>query len=389
MLSPAIRDFFARETAAGYVLMAVTVLALIAANSPWAGLYETFRELPLPVHLGPVQLDKTVILWINDGLMALFFLLVGLEIKREVMVGELSSSQKLAMPTIAALGGVVVPALFYLAVAGGTPAAQGWAIPAATDIAFALGVLTLAGPRVPASLKVFLTALAIIDDLAAIVIIALFYTSSLSLAALGLAAVAIVALVILNRLGVRMIWPYLLVGAFLWLCVLKSGVHATLAGVVVALAIPLRPKKGEAAAPLIRLEHALHGWVTFGVLPVFAFANAGLPLIGLQPAALLAPIPAGIALGLIVGKPVGVIASAWIAVWLGWARLPKGTGWRLLMAAAPLTGIGFTMSLFIGGLALPDDDNPIRLGVLVGSLVSGVLGYGLIVLALRRRQIHM
>jgi NhaA family Na+:H+ antiporter len=330
-------------------------------------------------------LDKPLILWINDGLMAIFFLLVGLEIKREVLEGELSSPAKAMLPGIAALGGMAVPALVYCLFAQAEPGAlQGWAIPAATDIAFALGVLALLGNRVPGSLRVFLLALAIMDDLGAIVIIAVFYSHGLVPMALGLAAASAVGLWLLNRAGVRSLTPYLLLGLVLWVCVLKSGIHATLAGVVLAFAIPLRVKDADGKrsedAPLYCLEHALHPWVAFLIMPVFALANAGVPLDGITPASLLEPVPLGIALGLFVGKQVGVFLAVWIAVHIGVVERPARASWGQVYGVAVLTGIGFTMSLFIGTLAFADPQHAVavRLGVLTGSLASALVGYGLL-----------
>jgi Na+:H+ antiporter, NhaA family len=310
--------------------------------------------------------------------MAIFFFLVGLEIKREFLVGELSTRKQASLPLIAALGGMAVPALIYAAINRNDPIAlQGWAIPAATDIAFAVGVLALLGPRVPASLKVFLLALAIIDDLGSIVIIAFFYTANLSLQALALAGLGIAALIFLNLKGVTRIAPYALVGLFIWLCVLKSGVHATLSGVVTALAIPLAPGRGETQGPLERLEESLHPWVTFGVLPLFAFANAGVPLAGMTLAKLTSPIPMGIALGLFIGKPIGIFGFSLAAIGLKLAGKPEGATWGQMFGVAILGGVGFTMSLFIGMLAFADAERAaeIRFGVLLGSFVSAIAGY--------------
>ena len=377
--------FLKTESASGVVLMIAAVLALLWANSPAAPLYDTILATKLAVTAGGVGLDKPLILWINDGLMAIFFLLVGLEIKREVLEGELSSPAKAMLPGIAALGGMAVPALVYCLFAQAEPGAlQGWAIPAATDIAFALGVLALLGNRVPGSLRVFLLALAIMDDLGAIVIIAVFYSHGLVPMALGLAAASAVGLWLLNRAGVRSLTPYLLLGLVLWVCVLKSGIHATLAGVVLAFAIPLRVKDADGKrsedAPLYCLEHALHPWVAFLIMPVFALANAGVPLDGITPASLLEPVPLGIALGLFVGKQVGVFLAVWIAVHIGVVERPARANWGQVYGVAVLTGIGFTMSLFIGTLAFADPQHAVavRLGVLTGSLASALVGYGLL-----------
>lgn len=373
-----IQDFLRLETSAGFVLMAVALLALIANNSPLAGLYSGFLSTPVEIQFGSFEIAKPLLLWINDGLMAIFFFLVGLEIKKEVLEGELSSFDKASLPIFAAIGGIAVPALVFSYFNWADPiAVQGWAIPAATDIAFALGVLALVGSRVPLSLKILLLAVAIIDDLAAIIIIAIFYTQDLSLVALGWGGIGTVALFALNRLGVMRITPYALIGIFVWACVLKSGVHATLAGVVTALAIPLKAKNPSQTSPLHRAEHGLHIWVAFLILPLFAFANAGVSLKGISLEDLLAPLPLGIALGLFVGKQVGVFSFAWVAVKLGLAKLPSGTSWPQIYAVACLTGVGFTMSLFIGTLAFDGDEmlNAVRLGVLMGSLASGLLGF--------------
>lgn len=376
-----IQDFLKLETSAGFVLMAIALLALIANNSPLAGFYSSFLSTPVEIQFGNFEIAKPLLLWINDGLMAIFFFLVGLEIKNEVMEGELSSFDKAALPLFAALGGILAPAAIFVFFNYTDPiSVQGWAIPAATDIAFALGVLALVGSRVPVSLKILLLAVAIIDDLAAIIIIALFYTQDLSLVALGWGGVGTLGLFMLNRMGVMRITPYALIGVFVWACVLKSGVHATLAGVVTALAIPLKAKDPNESSPLHRAEHGLHIWVAFLILPLFAFANAGVSLKGVSFADLLAPLPLGIALGLFFGKQIGVFFFAWIAVKLGLAKLPSGANWPQVYAIACLTGVGFTMSLFIGTLAFEGDEmlNAVRLGVLMGSLASGVLGYVLL-----------
>jgi len=371
-----IREFLRLEAASGLLLMAAALLALLASNSPAAGLYDGFLALPLEFRIGAFGLGKPLLLWINDGLMAIFFLLVGLEIKRELVAGELSTRAQAALPAVAALGGMVAPAAIYLAINPAAPASAGWAVPAATDIAFALAALALVGRRAPASLKVFLLALAILDDLGAIVIIAIFYAGDLDLLALGLAAIPIAGLVALNRFGVRRLAPYLLLGVALWLCVLQSGVHATLAGVATALAIPRRAD-GAGTSAAGRLEHRLHPWVAFLIMPLFGFANAGVSLAGVGPAALGGGVSLGIVAGLFLGKQFGVFGAAWLAVRLGLARWPEGASALGLYGTAALAGIGFTMSLFIGTLAWPAADfaAPLRLGVLGGSLLSGVYGY--------------
>ena len=370
--------FMRHDAASGIVLLAAAALALIMQNSALGWLYDALVGTPITLNLGALVLDKPLLHWINDGLMAIFFFLVGLEIKRELLIGELSTTKQALLPAIAALGGMMVPALIYTGINWGDPVAlRGWAIPAATDIAFAVGVLALLGSRVPASLKVFLLALAIIDDLGAIIIIAVFYTADLSLVALGLAGVGIAALAILNRTGVVRIAPYILVGLFIWLCVLKSGVHATLSGVVTALAIPLTVPAGAKLSPLARLEEGLHPWVAFGVLPLFAFANAGVSLAGMTLAKLVSEIPLGIALGLFLGKPLGIFAFSLGAIGVGLAGKPEGATWAQIFGVAILGGIGFTMSLFIGMLAFvePEHAAEIRIGVLGGSLMSAIAGY--------------
>jgi len=372
----ALRRFLDAQSSAGLVLMAAAALALIIANSPLGPGYEAF----LHTYVGPLSLGH----WINDGLMAVFFLFVGLEIKREMLDGQLSTWPRRALPGIAAAGGMAVPALVYLAFNPG-PTAQGWAIPAATDIAFALGVISLLGKRVPASLKVFLTALAIIDDLGAVVIIALFYTADISLPDLAGAAAVVGLLIAMNRLGVRRLLFYLLLGAVLWMLVLRSGIHATLAGVILALTIPLQGTPGhpdeEHSSPLHRLEHALNLPVGFVVVPIFGLANAGVPFLGLPAEALAAPVTLGVGLGLLIGKVVGVLGSAFLAIRLGLADMPAYAGRLQMAGTALLCGIGFTMSLFITLLAFPGDpllQAEAKIGILAGSFMSGLLGYALL-----------
>ncbi|MEO7014704.1 MAG: Na+/H+ antiporter NhaA [Dokdonella sp.] len=377
-----VTEFMKGEAAGGFVLMAAAAIALIVANSPLSDWY--FDSLH--VELG----GMSVLHWINDALMVVFFLLVGLEIKREMLVGQLSTWPRRMLPGIGALGGMIVPALIYVAFNRHDPAAlRGWAIPTATDIAFALGVLSLLGKRVPTSIKVFLTALAIIDDLGAVVIIALFYTSELSLLYLSLAGVTLAVLIILNKSGVRRLSPYLVLGAVLWFLVLKSGVHATLAGVALALTIPLRMDHEFADPPLIRLENSLHTVVPFLIIPLFGFANAGLSFAGLTMANLVEPLTLGVGLGLLCGKIIGVFGFSSIAIGLGIARLPQNASWLQMLGVAMLCGIGFTMSLFIGLLAFANHpllESEVKVGILGGSMVAGILGYAVLSMSRRRSE---
>ncbi len=389
-----IRDFLKLESASGILLISAMLLALISANTPLAWLYNGLLQTHVEIHIGLLELAKPLLLWINDGLMAIFFLLIGLEVKREILEGELSSIPQIALPGIAAVGGMVIPALVFVLFNLGDPQnLKGWAIPAATDIAFALGILALLGSRVPGSLKLFLLTLAILDDLGAIVIIALFYSADLSAVSLILAAAATVGLFLLNRFGVTRISAYMILGVFLWVCVLKSGVHATLAGVVLAFAIPLRTQDAHGHSPLRHLEHSLHPWVAYGILPVFAFANAGVPLTGMAWSDLFSPLTIGIAAGLFVGKQVGIFVFSWCAVKLHLARLPQGVGWGEFHGMSLLCGIGFTMSLFISTLALgdvaPGALNSARLGILLGSLVSALSGYFLLHYHLQSRPVRI
>ena len=379
VLRSLIQRFFQLEAASGLLLIAAAVLALLISNSPFAHFYSSLLDVPVAVQVGALNIAKPLLLWINDGLMAIFFLLVGLELKREVVYGQLATPSQIILPGAAAIGGMLVPALVYAWFnQGDSEAMRGWAIPMATDIAFALGVLALLGSRVPTSLKLFLMTLAIIDDLGAIIVIALFYSSELSSLSLMLAGAALIGLFALNRLGVRQLGPYLLLGLFLWVCVLKSGVHATLAGVALAFFIPVKGNDPE-HSPLATLEHALHGWVAFGILPLFAFANAGVSLQGMNLQSFLQPVPLGIAAGLLLGKTVGVLGLTAIAVFTRMARLPEGANWGQLLGVAVLCGIGFTMSLFVGSLAFTPDVSPYagqdRMGILTGSLLAAVLGY--------------
>nr|WP_050468890.1 Na+/H+ antiporter NhaA [Herbaspirillum chlorophenolicum] len=374
----AFMQFFANEAAGGIVLAIAAMLALVVSNSPWRDMYDAFTRIQGTVDIGGfLVLSKPLLLWVNDLWMAVFFFLVGLEIKREFVEGELASRSQAILPAVAALGGMVVPAAIYAAINWGDAAAlRGWAIPAATDIAFAIGIVMLLGSRVPTSLKVFLTAVAIIDDLGAIVIIALFYTDNLSLGMLASAGVGAIVLLLLNRAGVRRVDIYIVVGLMIWVCVLKSGIHATLAGVLTALAIPMRDAKGRPLAGA--LEHGLHPWVAFLVLPMFAFANAGVSLQGMSLGSLFDPVPLGIAAGLVLGKTVGVFGASWLMMRSGLATAPAGASTRQFVGVCMLCGIGFTMSLFIGGLAFqglsPDFEAKLKLGVLGGSVLAGLLG---------------
>ncbi len=386
-----IRNFLRMESAGGIILMFAALLALLAANSPAAGFYALFLDTPVAVQVGALKIAKPLLLWVNDGLMAIFFFLVGLELKRELLEGELSRPANVALPAIGAVGGIVVPVGIFAAVNHTDAVAMhGWAIPAATDIAFALGILSLLGSRVPVALKVFLVSLAIFDDLAAILIIAVFYSGDLSTTALAAAAICLVALAVLNRAGISSVSIYIFVGVVMWVAVLKSGIHATLAGVALAAFIPMRDRNDPQRSPLSELEHDLHSLVAFGVLPLFAFANAGISLGGIGLTELLHPVPLGIAAGLFVGKQVGIFGLCFVAIKLGWARLPDGSGWAGLYGASVLCGVGFTMSLFIGSLAFENQMSDAsvlfdeRLGIILGSLLSGILAYAVLSLSLPR-----
>jgi NhaA family Na+:H+ antiporter len=383
--------FFQLEAASGLLLIAAAVLALIINNSPLSYLYGGLLEVPVAIQVGALNIAKPLLLWINDGLMVLFFLLIGLEVKREVVDGHLSKPSQVILPATAAVGGMVVPALIYWFINRDNPAAvAGWAIPTATDIAFALGVLALLGKRVPVSLKLFLMTLAIIDDLGAIIVIALFYSGTLSSVSLLLAAACLLVLVAMNRLGVIKLGPYMIVGLILWVCVLKSGVHATLAGVALAFCIPLRTRNAE-SSPLLALEHALQPWVAYAILPIFAFANAGVSLAGITVDSFIHPVPMGITIGLLLGKTVGVFGLTWVAVKLRLAALPAGAGWGQILGVAILCGIGFTMSLFVGSLAFAPGSSEYagmdRMGILTGSFFAAVIGYAVTAMASRKTSI--
>ena len=374
----AVEEFIKKESSAGLVLIFVTFIALLLKNTGLSEFYDAFLNTPVEIRFGGLHIDKPLLLWINDGLMAVFFLLIGLEVKRELIEGHLSSVAQVILPGVAAVGGMVVPAVVYLYFVGlDSAGTQGWAIPTATDIAFALGVLSLLGKRVPVSLKIFLMALAIIDDLGAIVIIALFYTAELSTMSITVAAAALSALVIMNRLGVTRKAAYILVGVVLWVSVLKSGVHATLAGVALAFTIPLTTK-GTYKSMLKTMEHDLHYWVAFFILPLFAFVNAGVDFRTISAEQILTPVPLGIAAGLFIGKQIGVFGFSFIAIKLGLAKLPESSNFTQLYGVAVLTGIGFTMSLFVNSLAFSDPLQFMfadKLAILVGSGISGVIGY--------------
>ncbi|WP_077285727.1 Na+/H+ antiporter NhaA [Cognaticolwellia aestuarii] len=383
MIIKSINDFLKLEAASGIILMFAAVAAMIIANSPLMSYYDMLLNIPVQVSVGTFEIAKPLLLWINDGLMALFFFLVGLELKREFLEGDLSQPGQITLPAIGAFGGMLVPALCYVAFNYNDPQAiNGWAIPTATDIAFALGILSIIGSKVPLQLKVFLTSLAIFDDLGAIIVIALFYTDQLSMLSLIFATSVITILFIMNKRGVTNTAPYIFLGIILWIAVLKSGVHATLAGVVLAFFIPIKGQEGE-SSPLKSLEHNLHSLVAFIVLPVFAFANAGISFAGIGIEQVMAPVPLGIIVGLVVGKQLGVFGFCFIAIKLGWAKLPTNVSWRLLYGVAILCGVGFTMSLFIGSLAFEQDNGSTlifqdRLGIVIGSLISGILGYFII-----------
>ncbi|MWQ07834.1 Na+/H+ antiporter NhaA [Glaesserella parasuis] len=378
-----IRKFLQLESASGILLLTFAMFAMLFANTPLKDLYFDFLSMPVSIQIGLFSIYKPLLMWVNDGFMAVFFVLIGLEVKREMMVGAISNYQRAIFPAIGALGGMIVPALVFTLINNDSPEfQQGWAIPMATDIAFALGVLGLLGKRVPFALKIFLLALAIIDDLGAIVVIAIFFSHELSTTALISAAIAIAVLIIMNRMRVTAICAYMVVGLILWASVLKSGVHATLAGVIIGFCVPLKGKNGE--EPLAHFEHLLAPWCSFVILPLFAFSNAGVSLAGMSLSTLFSPLTMGVALGLLVGKTLGVFSFSFLAVKLGIAQLSEGINFKQIFAVSILCGIGFTMSMFLAGLAFGEDEadgqfiSLARLGILIGSGISAVLGYYLL-----------
>ncbi len=375
-----IKNFFRMESSAGILLFMSAVLAMVIANSQLSGYYNLLLDTPVAIQIGALIINKPLLLWINDGLMAVFFFLVGLELKRELIEGELSDKRNIVLPGFGAIGGMLVPALVFAWFNKDDPMAlQGWAIPAATDIAFALAVLKVIGPKVPTSLKIFLTSLAIFDDIGAILVIAFFYTSQISVASLIVVAICIPLLWLINRKGVEATSTYILIGIIMWVAMLKSGVHATLTGVILAMFIPIKSRIKPDYSPLKDLEHNLHSAVAYIILPIFAFANAGINLSGVGLEQLMHPVPMGIALGLVLGKQVGIFSLCWLAIKLKWATMPENSNWVSIYGVSALCGIGFTMSLFIGGLAFEETQfNMVfdeRLGIIVGSLVSALIGF--------------
>ncbi len=386
-----ISKFLQQESSGGILLVGAAVLAIWAANSPLSALYNLLLELPVSIRIGALAIDKPLLLWVNDGLMAVFFFLVGLELKREFIEGELSNRKKIVLPGLGAAGGMIVPAVIYAMLNyHDAIAMKGWAIPTATDIAFALGVLSLLGSRIPASLKIFLTSLAIFDDIGAILIIALFYTSKISMIALLVTACCIVVLLMMSIKKVGATSLYIFVGVIMWVATLKSGVHATLAGITLAMFIPMRSPQDAAVSPLKQLEHDLHATVAFIILPLFAFFNSGINLSGFGMDHLLHPVPLGIALGLFIGKQVGIFAFCWLGIKWRWAELSKEISWTAFYGTTVLCGIGFTMSLFIGSLAFEETGVNMlfdeRVGIILGSLLSGILGYVILRQSLRRKE---
>lgn len=375
-VNAALKDFLEQESAGGIVLIAAAALALVIANSPLEDAYFGTLSTKLNVSFGDFAINKSLLLWINDGLMAIFFFLIGLEVKREILTGQLSSLNKASLPLVSAVGGMAIPALIYVGINIHSPESiSGWAIPAATDIAFALGILSLLGPRVPVAMKALLLAIAVIDDIGAITVIALFYTKEIDVVMLGGGAAMLALLFALGRLRISSSIPYVILSVIIWVFVLKSGVHATLAGVTAAMMVPIIARDGSHM--LEHMEHGLHKWVAFVIIPIFGFANAGVSLFGLSPADLLQPVPLGIALGLLFGKQIGIVGFAWVAVKAGIVQLPEGVGWRNIHGLSLLAAIGFTMSLFVGNLAFTDPAliDAVKLGVLSGSLVAAFAGF--------------
>ena len=383
-----LNEYIKLESAAGILLFLAAIVALILANSPLHFVYDTLLHANFVIQVAHFRLDKPLVLWVNDGLMAIYFLLIGLEIKRELCAGQLRQGSLVALPAVGAVGGLLLPALIYLAMNYHNPAAMaGWAIPSATDIAFSLAILSLL-PRVPLALKIFLSTLAILDDIAAIVIIAIFYSKTLSWSSLMIAGIALLILLFMNRLGVKKLLPYCLIGLVLWASVLKSGVHATLAGIVLAMTIPVGDAKTMENSPSVRAEHRLHPWVTYFILPLFGFANAGFALNGLHFTLTNMWVPIGIATGLFVGKQLGIFSFCWVLLKTPWVSLPNNMRLSHLYGIALLCGVGFTMSLFIGGLAFGETSDYamlVRLGVLVGSILSGTIGYYFLRAQLKQR----
>lgn len=384
-----IDNFLKLESAGGILLIVASVIAMILANTSLEQYYQLLLSTPVEVRVGGLEIAKPLLLWINDGLMAVFFFLVGLELKRELLEGELSDKRNIILPGVGAIGGMVIPAMIYLYFNGSDEVAvKGWAIPAATDIAFALGVLTLLGSRVPISIKIFLTSLAIFDDIGAIIIIAIFYTSKISITALVVVAICIPILAFMNKRNLLSKSPYILIGIIMWIATLKSGVHATLAGVILAMFIPLRSNTDPNISPLKSMEHDLHSVVAFFVLPIFAFANAGISFSNVGVDQLFHNVPVGIALGLFVGKQVGIFGICWLFIKLKLAQLPPGMNWGALYGTSALCGIGFTMSLFVGSLAFEETGVNLlfdeRLGIIVGSLASGVVGFIILNISLKK-----
>ena len=375
-----ITRFLKLESSGGILLMIAAVIAMILANTPLVFYYDLLINTPVEIRVGALEIAKPLLLWINDGLMAIFFFLVGLELKRELIEGELSNKRNIILPGAGAIGGMLIPALIYTFFnAGDAIAMKGWAIPAATDIAFALGILSLLGSKVPISIKVFLTSLAIFDDIGAIIIIALFYTAKISVAALAVVAGCVLVLILINKRIIESKSVYILVGVIMWIAMLKSGVHATLAGVILAMFIPMKSKTNADYSPLKSMEHDLHSAVAYVILPIFAFANAGINIVGLGAEELFHRVPLGIALGLFFGKQIGIFSLCWFAIKVKATSLPDGMSWGSLYGASALCGVGFTMSLFIGSLAFEETGVNLlfdeRLGIILGSVISGIVGY--------------